>query len=141
MQGTTGILRSALKYGTAVKRVVVTSSCAAVLTQDPNPRVFSEDNWNEHSIREVETKGREASPFDKYRASKTLAERAAWKFVEENKSSIGFDLVVLNPPFVFGPILHELDNVENLNSSMHDWWTAVSGKKDNEYLVTVGCVL
>ncbi|KAJ3521179.1 hypothetical protein NM688_g9052 [Phlebia brevispora] len=138
VQGTTGILRSALQHGASVKRVVITSSTAAVLTQDPNPRVFSEDNWNERSIGEVETKGREAAPFDKYRASKTLAERAAWNFVEENKGSIGFDLVVLNPPFVYGPILHAVDSVENLNASMQDWWAAVSGKKDNKFLATVG---
>ena len=121
-----------------MRRVVITSSCAAVLNADPKPRVFDEGSWNALSVREVETRGREASPFDKYRASKTLAERAAWKYVEEHKADVQYDMVVLNPPFVFGPLLHEVDKVENLNSSMHDWWAAVSGKKDNEYLATLG---
>ncbi|XP_039005583.1 phenylacetaldehyde reductase-like [Hibiscus syriacus] len=34
-------------------------------------------------------------------ASKTLAEEAAWKFAKAN----GIDLVVLNPGFMFGPLL------------------------------------
>lgn len=32
--------------------------------------------------------------------SKTLAEKAAWEYVEKNASSISFDLVTINPPFV-----------------------------------------
>ncbi|THG95051.1 hypothetical protein EW026_g6529 [Hermanssonia centrifuga] len=137
--GTGGILQSALKYGTSVKRVVVTSSCAAVLTADPNPRVFTEDDWNELSVKEVETKGSEASAFDKYRASKTLAERAAWAFMKLNADKLHFDLVVLNPPFVFGPTLHEVDDPEKLNSSMHDWWSSVvKGRRDNIFLATIG---
>lgn len=138
VSGTVGILKSTLKYGASVKRVVVTSSTAAVLQADPNPRVFSEENWNEVSPREVETKGREAAQIDKYRTSKIFAERAAWEFVEKNKGEIKFDLVVMNPPFVFGPVLHEVSDPEKLNSSMQDWWAVVKGRRDKEYLATVG---
>lgn len=35
-----------------------------------------------------------------YSASKVLAERGAWEFVEKNKESINFDLVSINPSFV-----------------------------------------
>lgn len=35
-----------------------------------------------------------------YGASKVLAERGAWEFVEKNKDSINFDLVAINPSFV-----------------------------------------
>ena len=35
-----------------------------------------------------------------YQASKTLAERAAWEFVEEKKGEIKFDLVSINPSWV-----------------------------------------
>lgn len=48
---------------------------------------FTEEDWNQVSIDEVEKKGTEAWRMHWYRASKTLAERAAWKFVEENKPS------------------------------------------------------
>jgi nucleoside-diphosphate-sugar epimerase len=44
--------------------------------------------------------GKATPPFLKYAASKTLAEQAAWKFVEENSPS--FDIVTLLPTFVWG---------------------------------------
>ena len=44
---------------------------------DP-PRTFTEDDWNNFSIMEVEQKGRGAEAEHKYRASKVLAEKAAW---------------------------------------------------------------
>ena len=141
MHGTTGILRSALKHAPSVKRIVVTSSCAAVLTPSTEPRVFSEEDWNEASIAEVKEKGRAAGAPAKYRASKTLAERAAWEFYEKHKGEVGWDLVVLNPPFVFGPVIHEVDKPENLNESVKLWWNAVvAGKLSNEELATVGYV-
>lgn len=49
-----------------------------------------------------------------YRASKTLAERAAWKYVEENKPD--WDLVTVCPPYVLGPIIHEAATPESLNT-------------------------
>ena len=79
----------------------------------PEPRVFSEENWNGISVKEVETKGSAASGADKYRASKTLAERAAWAFVDINKSKLKWDLVVINPPYVLGPVLHEVAKAED----------------------------
>lgn len=142
VHGTTGILKSALAHAPSVKRVVVTSSCAAVVTPSPDAHVFSEKDWNEASIAEVNEKGKAAAAVAKYRASKTLAERAAWEFVEKHKGEIGWDLVVLNPPFVFGPFLHEVDKPENLNESAHQWHeTVVKGTQDDETLVNVGYVV
>lgn len=62
-------------YRTSVKRVVVTSSCAAVLNISTTPQLLSELDWNDQAVQEVEEKGREASAGAKYRTSKTLAER------------------------------------------------------------------
>lgn len=44
-----------------------------------------------------------------YAASKALAERAAWDFVEKEKPS--FDLSVINPVYNFGPFIHEVSEV------------------------------
>lgn len=124
-----------------MKRVVITSSCASVLDNYPEPRTFSEKDWNLGAPKEVEEKGRNASPPAKYRTSKVLAERAAWDFVKENKDQIKFDLAVINPPFVFGPVLHEVDKPENLNTSAADWFnTVVKATKDNDALVAPGYV-
>nr|GAT52696.1 D-lactaldehyde dehydrogenase [Mycena chlorophos] len=126
INGTTGILRSALKFAPTVKRVVVTSSAAAVVGNHFTQAVttLSETDWNDDSVKLVEEQGREAPNGDKYRASKTLAERAAWTFVNEHKSTISWDLVCLNPPLVLGPTIHELTSPSALNTSMHLMYTA-----------------
>lgn len=141
VSGTLGVLQSALEYGSSVKRVVVTSSVAAVLEVVPDAPIFTENDWNNLSVKEVETKGKDASPADAYRASKTLAEKAAWAFVEQNKEKISFDLVVINPPMVMGPVSHEVSKPDNLNTSMLDWYrSVVKGARSNEELFTVRCV-
>lgn len=48
---------------------------------------FAEEDWNQVSIDEVEKKGTEAWRMHWYRASKTLAERAAWDFMKEHNPS------------------------------------------------------
>lgn len=73
-----------------VKRVVLTSSAAAI-TDEPEDRIYTEADWNERSTLQR----------NPYYYSKTVAERAAWRFVEENDPT--FDLVVINPTGVIGP--------------------------------------
>ena len=62
-------------FRTQVKRVVITSSCAAVMDPPSKPTIFSENDWNETSPRLVEEQGSKAAPLTVYRASKTLAEK------------------------------------------------------------------
>ena len=92
--GALRVLRAAAKAG--VKRTVMTSSIAAVSAgHDPKTEhVFSEADW---SIVESKTIG----PYEK---SKTLAERAAWDFIDADNS--GMELSVINPGAVLGPILN-----------------------------------
>jgi nucleoside-diphosphate-sugar epimerase len=96
VNGTLTALREAARAG--VRRVVLTSSTAAVI-QGSKPssasQVWTDADWsNEEWLRE--TKGH-------YSLSKTLAERAAWDFVAKEKPS--FDLVVMNPTLITGPML------------------------------------
>ncbi|KAL4259845.1 NAD(P)-binding domain superfamily protein [Pleurotus pulmonarius] len=120
VNGTLGVLKSALRNNPTLKRVVITSSCATVLETLPEPKVFSELDWNEQCLKQVEEKGKAASNGAKYQASKTLAERAAWEFYEKHKSEISWDVVVLNPPYVFGPVIHEVPSRGSLNQSSSD---------------------
>ncbi|KAK0475280.1 hypothetical protein IW261DRAFT_1496772 [Armillaria novae-zelandiae] len=142
VKGTAGMLASALKNGSSVQRILVTSSCAAVLHVSPEPKVFSEADWNEQAIKEIEEQGRDAPGIVKYRASKTLAEKAAWDFYKNHKSEIKWDLSVINPPFVFGPFIHDALNVDSLNESARVWYGIVakegSGGKSPEFLATQG---
>jgi dihydroflavonol-4-reductase len=89
VQGTLSMLRAAAA-NPRVKRVVLTSSMAAV-TDSPDGRVLTDADWNTTS----------SLTRNPYYYSKTLAERAAWEFMEREKP--GFDLVVINPFLVIGP--------------------------------------
>jgi len=77
-----------------VKRVVLTSSFAAIgYGHDDRTTPFDETVWSA-----VKAKGVSA-----YAKSKTIAERAAWDFVEREGG--GLELAVVNPVGVFGPLL------------------------------------
>ncbi|PCH42478.1 NAD(P)-binding protein [Wolfiporia cocos MD-104 SS10] len=122
VNGTLGILQSARAHGSNVQRVVITSSCATIAEYTNPPRVFTEYDWNEKAVVEVKAKKRDAHPISKYRASKVLAERAAWNFVEEHKGDLQWDLVVLCPSYVFGPMIHEVKSLDTMNASMNGWY-------------------
>jgi len=134
VRGTTSILNSALKHGTSVKRIVLTSSLAAIREPDPKPRNYDETNWNNAAVTAVETKGSAAGPIMIYLASKTLAERAAWEFVAKHKAELKWDLVALNPPFVFGPSLSPAPTVNDINTSQREIYDTLTGAKTSEQL-------
>lgn len=122
--GTAGILKSIKQYAPSVKRVVITSSFAAILDAYDIPKIghaYSEKDWDP-----VTQKDALQSPTWGYRASKTFAERAAWDFVEKEKPN--FDLVTINPPLVLGPIVHYLNSLEALNTSNEKFRNFIEGK-------------
>jgi len=91
-EGTLRVLRAARDAG--VKRVVMTSSFAAIGYGHPHRDApFTEDDWTDPS-------GADVMPYTK---SKTLAERAAWDFIE--REGAGLELAVVNPVAVLGPVL------------------------------------
>jgi nucleoside-diphosphate-sugar epimerase len=94
-EGTLRVLRASAESGVA--RVVLTSSLAAVLAGRVRgeSRTFDESDW---SIAE------EIPPYEK---SKTIAERAAWDFVNDLRGEPKLELAVINPGAVLGPILEE----------------------------------
>jgi nucleoside-diphosphate-sugar epimerase len=117
INGTVGVLKSAIKYGKRVKRVVITSSVAAVQQNVSEPKVFTEVDWNEQAVDDVQKNGKSAQNPNKYMASKTLAERAAWDLLEKHKSEVSFDLTTIQPPYIFGPVLQEVPQPSELNTS------------------------
>ncbi|THU93557.1 D-lactaldehyde dehydrogenase [Dendrothele bispora CBS 962.96] len=127
--GYLNLMTSALKYGDRLKRIVITSSCAAVTSYSDRPITINEKNWNDASVKDCEEKGRDASGLAKYSASKTFAEKAGWDFYEKHKSEISWDLTILNPPWIFGPVLHEVPSIDKLNSSSLFWYNAITKGK------------
>jgi len=93
VDGTLRALRAAKTAG--IKRVILTSSFAAVGYREPDPAkpVFDEDDWSDlnHPTATAYTK------------SKTLAERAAWDYVASDVPEMA--LTTINPVGVFGPPL------------------------------------
>ncbi len=104
--GTRNVLEQANRTPT-VKRIVLTSSCAAIygdnidLEKTPNG-VFTEDIWNTSS----------SLKHGAYSYSKTVAEQEAWKI---NKAQDQWDLVVINPSLVLGPGINPFGTSESFN--------------------------
>jgi nucleoside-diphosphate-sugar epimerase len=99
--GALRVLRAARDAG--VKRVVLTSSFAAVGWGGQEPgHVYTESDWTAPELPGVGA----------YERSKTLAEQAAWEFV--NTEGGGMELAVVNPFGVLGPVLdgHRSTSVE-----------------------------
>jgi nucleoside-diphosphate-sugar epimerase len=93
-EGTLRILKAAAMAN--IKRVVMTSSLAAVIYGHvyDSSKVFDENDWS-----------RTDADIGAYEKSKTLAERAAWDFVNSLKGDDKLELAVINPGMVLGPIL------------------------------------
>jgi nucleoside-diphosphate-sugar epimerase len=90
-EGTVRVLRAARDAG--ARRVVLTSSFAAV-GYTPKPSAdYTEDDWTD-----PDTPG-----LPLYPRAKAIAERAAWDFIEHRGGDT--QLVVVNPTFILGPTL------------------------------------
>ena len=63
--------------------MVYTSSSAAALSPHPDEELtVTEDTWNQEAVDQVNTN---PDPWSVYAASKTEAERAIWKLVNETE--------------------------------------------------------
>ena len=76
-----------------VKKVVLTSSVAAIFDTLEEKTYYDETDWSDP----------ENPSISHYSKSKTLAERAAWDFVKNEGNP--FELAVINPALVIGPSL------------------------------------
>lgn len=95
IQGTLGVLESALTEP-SIKSVVLMSSIAAITGIDkPLPHRFTEADWNDAALATVKKMGKESPGPLIYLASKVAGERAFWKFRDEKKPS--FAMTALNP--------------------------------------------
>ena len=88
-------VKRAFKYAKKhnVKKVVLTSSVAAIFDTLEEKTDYDETDWSDP----------ENPSISHYAKSKTLAEKAAWDFVD-NEDNV-FELAVINPALVIGPSL------------------------------------
>ncbi|KZO89682.1 D-lactaldehyde dehydrogenase [Calocera viscosa TUFC12733] len=107
VESTKSILQSILEHGSAVKRVVVTSSVVSLLQPRGPTYTYTDKDWNDYAINEATNNKEKAPGYLVYFAAKTQAEKEAWLFYGTHKREIKWDLVTLLPPYVFGPIISE----------------------------------
>lgn len=120
-EGALRVLRAARRAKT--KRVVLTSSFAAIgYSADPGEHVFSESDWTNPNMK-----------LPAYIRSKTIAELAAWEYIEKHNDAI--ELAVINPVGVFGPVLGQ-----DLSSSIVLIQQLLAGKGDEMPQVSFGVV-
>ncbi|KAF7846143.1 hypothetical protein BT93_L5146 [Corymbia citriodora subsp. variegata] len=120
--GTTGILKAIQKNAPQVKRVVITSSFAAIVNPKQNPDTYDESHWNPVTMDEATN----TDPGTAYRGSKKFAEKAAWDFVKDNK--VNFTLSTMNPPLVLGPVVHYFNSLDSINTSNETIRDMIQGK-------------
>lgn len=103
-EGVLRVLRASRDAG--VKRVVLTSAIGAIVYGHPRQTTpYDETAWTDTTHAPA------------YQKSKTLAERAAWEFMEREGRNL--ELSVVNPAAVMGPVLgpdysHSIYLVKNL---------------------------
>lgn len=100
VMGTTTMMDACAK-AEGIKRVVITSSSAAVTDEPITGYTFSEKDWNTKStlVR------------NPYYMSKARAEKVGWDFIDAKKPA--WDLVVVNPAMVTGPAMTKAINTSN----------------------------
>ena len=88
-------VKRALKFAKKhhIKKVILTSSVAAIFHGIELKEYYDENDWSDP----------ENPSIDHYSKSKTLAEKAAWDFIEAEGKP--FEFSVINPALVIGPSL------------------------------------
>ena len=88
-------VKRALKFAKKhnIKKVILTSSVAAIFHGIELKEYYDESDWSDP----------ENPSIDHYSKSKTLAEKAAWDFIEAEGKP--FEFSVINPALVIGPSL------------------------------------
>lgn len=113
IKGTENILSSVEKYGKSIKKVVLTSSDAAVYSAEDeqnNKLSFDESSWNNISYEDACKDSVYA-----YYGAKSFAEKYAWEFLKTH--DVKFQMTAVNPVYIFGPQVFEEDAKGKLNTS------------------------
>ena len=104
--------------------MVITSSLASMLDLKKGlwpGHTYTEQDWNPETYE-----GAAAGDIvTAYTASKSLAERAAWDFVEQKKPN--FSITTIAPPLVWGPIAHKVTSMASLPTTPTYFYNLMNG--------------
>jgi len=128
VKGTQNVLDSVARTP-SVKRIVMTSSIAAVMSYDQRDKTFTEDDWcTSDNIW-----------MNPYGMGKTQSERLLWEFADKHADRV--QAVAINPSVVIGPPLAK-HNIRSSLSFIRDLvgWTYPACAPMRLHLVDVGDV-
>jgi nucleoside-diphosphate-sugar epimerase len=128
VKGTQNVLDSVARVP-SVKRIVMTSSIAAVMSYNQQDKTYTEDDWcTSDDIW-----------LDPYGMGKTQSERLLWQFVDEHADRV--QAVAINPSVVIGPPLAK-HHIRSSLSFIRDLvgWTYPACVPMRLHLVDVGDV-
>ncbi|KAL2824076.1 hypothetical protein BJY01DRAFT_256530 [Aspergillus pseudoustus] len=119
VKGTTQILESAHRHGgSTLKRFVLLGSAVSVLNSfediSREGRPYTEKDWNPVTAEQAIQRN---NPVLGYNVSKTQAERKAWEFMKAHNPR--FDLAVINPDIITGPMVHPISGKGSINETNH----------------------
>jgi nucleoside-diphosphate-sugar epimerase len=121
------LLQSAKKYGKSVKSIAVTGSInAATDGSDIVTRVFDSTQWLPLTIEDAI---KAQHPYISYCVAKAEAEKAIWKFVEEEKPA--FSVEVLLPGLIFGPPIQPITDIKHINFSTDVFYSLFNGSNES----------
>ena len=128
VKGTQNVLDSVARTP-SVKRIVMTSSIAAVMSYDQQDKTYTEDDWCTS----------DDIGLDPYGMGKTQSERLLWQFVDEHADRV--QAVAINPSVVIGPPLAK-HHIRSSLSFIRDLvgWTYPACAPMRLHLVDVGDV-
>ena len=128
VQGTQNVLDSVAR-APGVKRIVMTSSIAAVMSHNTQDKTYTEDDWcTSDDMR-----------LDPYAIGKTQSERLLWAFADKHADRV--QAVAINPSVVIGPPLAR-HHIRSSLSFIRDLvgWTYPACAPMRLHLVDVGDV-
>ncbi len=121
MEGTLNILNSALKHRATVRHVVMLSLAAAIFSptrpEAAGTRVLDERDWNEFIFSQGgAAEGRGDVGIGHIPQEQDIREKRNLYEEAKAKGGLEWDLT-LNPPFVYGPVSHEVPPLEGFGGT------------------------
>lgn len=128
IDGTLGLLKSIKAHSRSIRRVIITSSFAAMtdMTRGLWPdHTYTEEDWNpiDYATAKVADAG------TAYCAGKTFAEKAAFDFVRTE--SPNFEITTICPPMIYGPIANPVTTMSQLSLSCADIYRLIDGTESD----------
>jgi len=107
VNGTLNALKAAVEV--KIKKVILTSSVAAITDEPIDGKIFSEEDWNNQS----------SLTRNPYYYSKACQEKAAWNFVKQLPEENRIKFISMNPFMVIGPSHSKIQGINESCSTLH----------------------